>query len=193
MNSAACERNKQPIFKVLTNYLKGGDNVLEIGSGTGQHALYFAEQRPDITWQCSDQASYLADLIPAINSAGLKNSPKPFELDVNTYDWNKLSFDVVFTANTLHIMSWPTVENFLSNVHLSLTKKGFLIIYGPFKINGEFTSESNQCFDIQLKTHDPQRGIRDLEQVNSILTSYEFKTIANHPMPANNNLLVWCC
>ena len=186
--SAACERNKNPILQQLISWLQANDKVLEIGSGSGQHGVFFAESLPGIIWQCSDRMEMIAGLMENLSTEKL---PRPLTLDVMTYTWEEAQYDVVFSANTLHIMPWSAVYHFLTNVTAALVDKGKLILYGPFRYAGEFTSPSNQLFDQQLKTTDPQRGIRDFEQVNSLLQQQGLTLLHDQAMPANNQLLVW--
>ena len=189
--STACERNKTPILQHLRQWLITGDNVLEIGSGTGQHGVFFASQLPHIVWQYTEQAASLVGLQQQIDEAQLKNLPAPFSLDVNNYAWGTLRYQVVFSANTLHIMSWPTVKHFLEQVKKALFPAGKLILYGPFRYHNEYTSDSNAEFDQYLKSRDPQSSIRDVEEIQAILKNNGFILIKDQPMPANNQLLLW--
>jgi len=189
--STACERNKAPILEYLRQWLTPGDSVLEIGSGTGQHGVFFASQLPHIVWQCTEQAASLAGLQQWIDEAQLKNLPAPFPLDVNHYTWGTLRYRAVFSANILHIMSWPTVKQFLGQVNKALFPAGKLILYGPFRHHNVYTSDSNAEFDQYLKVRDAQSGIRDLEAIQAILKSKHFAFIKDQPMPVNNQLLLW--
>ncbi|MDF1653876.1 MAG: GNAT family N-acetyltransferase [Coxiellaceae bacterium] len=189
--SPACERNKQPIFEKLHQYLKPGDAVLEIGSATAQHAKYFAELMPDISWQPSDQGDYFAILQQGLSAGSLENILPEKEIDVTTYDWEQCKYNAVFSANTLHIMSWSKGDVFMSNVAKAIKPNGYLIIYGPFSYDGEFTSESNVRFDQQLKQANPERGIREFNLISGMLAAQGFNFIDDHVMPANNQLIVW--
>ncbi|MDF1795365.1 MAG: GNAT family N-acetyltransferase [Coxiellaceae bacterium] len=189
--SPACERNKQPIVEKLQQYLKPGDKVLEIGSGTGQHARYFAQHMPDVIWQPSDQGDYFELLQKSLSHSTYSNLLAAMSLDVTSYDWAQQQYNAVFSANTLHIMSQSAGEQFISNVSKAITDGGHLIVYGPFMYDGQFTSESNARFDKQLQLANAEQGIREFDHINELLTAQGFSLVADHAMPANNQLLVW--
>ena len=188
--SEACERNKQPILDRLVDELVRSSRVLEVGSGTGQHAVHFARNMRHLEWQPSDRADYLYDLAARIAEEGTPNLLAPLELDV-LGQWPKLATDAVYSANTLHIMSWPEVEAFLSGVGQVLAVGGVLVVYGPFRYAGRFTSDSNAAFDRSLRERDPASGIRDIETVRGLAEAQGFALTADHAMPANNQLVVW--
>ena len=165
--------------------------VLEIGSGTGQHGVYFAEHLPHIHWQTSDLCDNHDGIIEWIEESELGNIAKPIELDVSLPLNHTSTYSAIFTANTLHIMNLATAESCLEKTAQLLISGGLLIVYGPFKYEGQFTSESNAGFDQWLKTHDPERGIRDFERIHALLEKNHFKLIKDHKMPANNQLIVW--
>lgn len=187
----ACERNRQPILQVLVEHFVDRRRVLEIGSGTGQHAVYFAAALPHLIWQCSDQASYLPGIQQWLDEANLPNTPEPLVLDVSESPWIDGPFDAVFTANTLHIMSWPQVVQFFGGIDELLEADAQLVIYGPFNYNGRYTSESNEQFDEWLKSQAPHRAIRDFEAVNELAEQAGFCLIEDRAMPANNRCLVF--
>jgi cyclopropane fatty-acyl-phospholipid synthase-like methyltransferase len=189
--SEACERNKQPILGVLFDELAGSSRVLEIGSGTGQHAVHFARHLPHLEWQPTDRADYLPDLAARIAEEGTPNLLAPLELDVLQEQWPSMTTDAVYSANTLHIMSWLEVEAFFSGVGKVLAAGGMLVVYGPFRYAGNFTSESNAAFDRSLRERDPASGIRDIEAVKRLAQAQSLVLTADHVMPANNQLLVW--
>jgi cyclopropane fatty-acyl-phospholipid synthase-like methyltransferase len=189
--SEACERNKQPILGILRDELAKCTRVLEIGSGTGQHAVHFARHLRHLEWQPTDRADYLPDLAARIAEEGTPNLLAPLELDVQHWQWPKVTVDAVYSANTLHIMSWPEVEAFFSGVGHTLATGGLLAVYGPFRYAGQFTSDSNAAFDRSLRQRDPASGIRDIEAVNSLAETQGLALAADHAMPANNQLLVW--
>lgn len=188
--SQACENNKLPILQVLRQHLGKSARVLEIAGGTGQHAVYFAESLPGIYWQSSDIAENVATLNVRIEHAALENLPGAIELDVNG-DWPDQQFDAIYSANCLHIIAESAVENFFRGVGPRLNENGLLLVYGPFKYDGEFTTESNARFDEWLKARDPASGIRDFEWINTLADHAGLDFVADNAMPANNQLLVW--
>lgn len=189
--SEACDRNRESILTIIKPLLADCRTVLEIGSGTGQHAVYFAEKMPHLCWQSSDRAEHLEHIKLWLDDAGLPNTPSPLPLDVSQTTWPDLQIDAVFSANTAHIMSWGHVECFFSGAGRLLTAGGRFILYGPFNYNGEFTSDSNRQFDLWLKDRDPLSGIRDFEQVNALATAAGMQLTDDVAMPANNRLLCW--
>jgi SAM-dependent methyltransferase len=189
--SDACERNKEPILSVLRTCFANSAFVLEIGSGTGQHAVYFAHHLPHLAWQPTEQLNYLPDLAARVRLEGGANLRPPTVLDVRQAVWPARSVDAVFTANTLHIMSWPVVVALYRGVAEVLAPGGVLCVYGPFRYGGEYTSESNREFDRMLQERDPLSGIRDIEAVRELAGPYGLSLIADHDLPANNRLLVF--
>lgn len=186
----SCERNRDPILSVLQRHLADTRRVLEIGSGTGQHAVHFAAAMPWLAWQSSDRAENLAGIGAWLDDAALPNTPPAFELDVDG-PWPDDGFDAVFTANSLHIMGWPQVEAFCAGVGKVLEANGLLIVYGPFNYGGEFTSDSNRAFEQWLKDRDPASGIRDFEAIDALARRIGLSLVEDNPMPANNRCLVW--
>ena len=189
--SEAAERNKGPILEVLAREFANTHRVLEIGSGTGQHAVFFASRLPHLSWQPSDTGEYLPELRERLRLQRLANLGLPIELDVRNHPWPVAAGDGVFSANTLHIMSWGSVQDFFRGVGNALTVSGVLCVYGPFRYGGRFTAQSNAAFDDYLRMRDPASGIRDFEAVNELAREHGLQLLADHPMPANNNLLVW--
>lgn len=159
--SAAAERNQGPLLTVLREVFPQPGLILEIGSGTGQHAVHFARHLPWLRWQPSDQASYLDAVRSWTVPAALPNLLSPLELDV-TRPWPIERADGVFSANTAHIMGWPAVEAMFAGVARILPEGGRFALYGPFNYGGEFTSDSNRQFDAMLRARDPEMGLRDL-------------------------------
>lgn len=192
--SEACERNKGPILDVLRRW--HGDTpglVLEIGAGTGQHAVYFARHLPQLTWQPTDQAEHLASLTARVGAEGPCNLLPPVELDVRQHVWpcDADSVDTVFTANTLHILSWSQVKALFRGVGRVLRPEGLLVVYGPFRYGGQYTSHSNHVFDDALRQRDPASGIRDFESVDALAVAEGLALVEDAAMPANNQTLVW--
>jgi len=189
--SEACERNKDPILQVLRPWLANCSRVVEVGAGTGQHAVHFARQLPHLDWQPTDRREYLPGMVARIAAEGTANLRPPMELDVMQDEWPPFAADAVYSANTLHIMSWPEVEAFCRGVGRILGEGGLLAVYGPFRYAGRFTSDSNAVFDRSLRSRDPASGIRDFEAVNVLAAAQGLALEADHAMPANNHLLVW--
>ena len=190
--SQACENNREPILQILQNAFHNCTNILEIGSGTGQHAVFFAEKMPWLIWNTSDQAEYLDGISAWCDYAQLDNLRKPFELDVTQKPWPEINnIDGIFSANTCHIMSWPMVEDFIDGVGKTLNSGGMFCVYGPFNYHGNYTSDSNARFDQWLKQRDPLSGIRDQEAVVALAEKAGLTLLDDHAMPANNRMLVF--
>lgn len=191
--SEACERNKGPILEALQQWLPEPGLVLEIGAGTGQHAVHFARHLPHLSWQPTEQFDNLAALAARIAVEGSSNLLAPFELDIGAAAWPTAdeSADAVYTANTLHIVSWPLVQAFFRGVGRVLRDEGRLIVYGPFRYGGQFTSHSNHAFDDMLRARDPASGIRDFESVDALAAAQGLQLVEDRAMPANNQTLVW--
>ncbi|WP_062354654.1 DUF938 domain-containing protein [Pseudoxanthomonas mexicana] len=186
----SCERNQRPILEVLQRHLGDTRRVLEVGSGTGQHAVHFAAAMPWLAWQCSDRADNLPGIAQWLDDAALPNPRQAIELDVDG-SWPDSGFDAVFTANSLHIMGWPQVEAFFAGVGAVLEPGGLLAVYGPFNYGGDFTSDSNRAFEQWLKDRDPVSGIRDFEAVDALARAIGLVLIEDNAMPANNRCAVW--
>lgn len=189
--SAAAENNKQPISAVLARELTEPGTVLEIGSGSGQHALYLARNLPHLQWQATELPHAIKALQRNLYQHSIANMLPPIALDVAKSSWLSGSVEVVFTANTLHIMSWHLVTAFFAGVGRNLGSQGRLCVYGPFRYGGNFTAPSNAQFDAWLSSRDPLSGIRDFEAVDALAQSIGCKLVADHAMPANNQLLIW--
>ena len=186
----ACDRNREPILGVLRRWFSDRHNVLEIGSGTGQHAVAFAAELPHLEWQTSDRAENLPGIRMWLDDARLPNLPAPIELDV-TRGWPEGPYDAAFSANALHIMSWDEVSGLFVGLAKALALDATLAIYGPFNYRGRFTSESNAQFDRSLKERSASMGIRDFEAVDVLARSANFRLVEDCAMPANNRTLVW--
>ena len=188
--AAACERNKAPILDVLRDLFADRRHVLEIGSGTGQHAVHFAAGLPQLQWQCSELTENLPGLRLWLDEAALPNLPPPRVLDVNQ-PLPAGPWDAVFSANTLHIMGWAEVERLFAGLAQCLPLHGLLTVYGPFNRGGRFTSESNARFDAQLRSADARRGIRDLEAVDALAVAAGLTLLEQRAMPAHNLCVSW--
>ncbi len=189
--SEACEQNKYPILAVLQQHFTAVHRVLEIGSGTGQHAVFFASQFPQVQWLTSEVAALHDGIRLWLEEARLPNVALPVELDVNQSHWPVEPVDAVFSANTVHIMDWPSVENMFAGIGRVMQPRGVFCLYGPFNYHGSYTSDSNARFDVWLKQRDPRSGIRDFEALNSLARQHGLLLHADHAMPANNRTLVW--
>ncbi|HET8818862.1 MAG TPA: DUF938 domain-containing protein [Xanthomonadaceae bacterium] len=190
-SSPACERNRDPILAVLRRHFADSRRVLEIGSGTGQHAVHFAAAMPWLTWHCSDMPANLPGIEAWLAEADLPNTPPPVMLDVAHGPWPRGLFDAVFSANTLHIMGWPEVQAFFARLPDVLEAEATLVVYGPFNYRGTYTSPSNREFDAWLKARDPRSGIRDFEAVDALAGAAGLQLVEDVAMPANNRCLVW--
>jgi len=179
--SEASERNRAPILAVLKRVLADRKKVLEIGSGTGQHAACFAPELPHLVWQSSD----VAENLPGIREWG----SAPIELDVDG-EWPVIDADAVFSANTCHIMSWPQVERMFAGIG-RIASVRTVCIYGPFNYGGRHTAESNARFDAMLRGRDPASGLRDFEAIVDLAAKNGLTLQEDNPMPANNRLLVF--
>lgn len=188
-HAPACDRNREPILSVIGPILKDHQAVLEIGSGTGQHAIYFAEAMPHLNWHASDLTENHGGIRAWLEESDLPNVHGPLHLDVGTKPWQVPAVDVVFTANSMHIMSWELVQELLAGVGDILPVGGSFLAYGPFNYNGQFTSESNARFELWLKNRDARSGIRDFEGVVEHSEMAGMKLIEDYEMPANNRLL----
>jgi len=188
---ASCESNRVPILEVLRVVLAGKSRLLEIGSGTGQHAVYLAPEFPELTWQTSDLAEAHTGIRAWLAEAGLANVLPPLTLDVCKGDWPHRRYDAVFSANTAHWMSWPEVECLFSGVGRVLEVEGVFCLYGAFNYRGDYTSESNARFDRWLRARDPSSGIRDFEALDELARKAGMRLERDHEMPAHNRMLVW--
>jgi cyclopropane fatty-acyl-phospholipid synthase-like methyltransferase len=188
--SESCERNKQPILDILMVELSGCLTALEVGSGSGQHAVHFASALPHVDWQPTDCAEELSSLAARITAEAPDNVRPPLPLDVRNSSWPG-PVDAVFTANTLHIMSWDSVLHFFRGVGRVLGDRGLLCVYGPFLYADGETVPSNIAFDQWLRARDAESGLRLFEAVNELAGEQTLALQADHQMPANNRLLVW--
>jgi len=189
--SQACENNKAPILSVIKHLFATSRGVLEIGSGTGQHAVYFAEHLPHLTWFPSDRLENLTGIEMWLEEVGLENLKQPFVLDVCQQGWPAIEVDAVFTANTAHIMHWYEVEVLFKGVAELLPGDGVFALYGPVNYNNRYTSDSNAQFDVMLKTRDPESGIRNFEDLNCLAVGTGMILQDDFDMPANNRIICW--
>ena len=188
--SEASERNKGPILRVLREILPGIGRILEIGSGTGQHIVFFAKELSGLQWQASDCKEYLPVLAARLCMEGGENSLPAIELNVLA-PWPDQVFDAVYSANTTHIMGWDAVCAMFSGLENHLAPGGYFCLYGPFNRDGRFTSPSNQIFDRQLSSRSAEMGIRDVEALESLAQRHKIGLVSQYDMPANNQILVF--
>lgn len=192
--SQAAESNKEPILAVLRDAFGAARRVLEIASGTGQHAVHFGRGLPHLTWQPSEVADALPDLAARLSREAPANVAPPIELDLGRRPWpvdGAAGIDGIFSANCVHIVAWPRVEDLFAGTGDILAAGGTLCLYGPFKYRGAFTTNSNAEFDAWLRRRDPASGIRDFEEVDTLARAQGLKLIDDVAMPANNQTLVW--
>lgn len=189
--SEACEQNKAPILTVLRAVFSEPGLILEIGAGTGQHAVYFARQLPHLDWQPTDQADALPGIRLWVGEARLANLRSPLALDTGHESWPVTQAAGIFSANTTHIMDWPAVEGLFRGVGRVLPSGGAFCLYGPFNYGGGYTSASNAEFDTFLKDRDPASGLRDVDDLDRLAQANGLRLSRDFPMPANNRILVW--
>ena len=189
--SSAADRNRIPIIEQLKQRLPVKGTVLEIGSGTGQHAVFFADELPGVIWQPSDRQENIADLVAGFAQVGNRRILPPLRLDVLLDAWPEQKFEASYSANTAHIMSWQAVIAMFGGVSECLHESALFCLYGPFNIDGQFTSDSNRQFDLQLRARDAQMGIRDMGDIETLARENRLVLQQKIAMPANNFLLVF--
>ena len=193
--SQACENNQAPIFEVLKTAFNDRQHVLEIGSGTGQHSVFFAPRLPQLVWQTSDLLASHEGIAAWHQAHGAANLRALVEFDLASSNWpqpaDAVPFDAVFTSNTCHIVAWPLVDRMFCLVGQHLPKGGVFAIYGPFNYSGQFSSDSNRAFDAWLRQRDERSGIRDIEAITALAESHGLQLQLDQPMPANNRTLVF--
>jgi SAM-dependent methyltransferase len=187
----SCEQNRAPILEVLREAFADRRRVLEIASGTGQHAVYFAPELPHLTWQTSELPHHHAGIQAWLEEAQLANVLPPLALDVTAETWPVAGVDAVFNANTVHIIAWPAVAQLFAGIGRVLAAGGIVCLYGPFNYGGQFTSESNARFDVWLKSRDPASGVRDFEAINALAQAQGLELLRDVAMPSNNRTLIW--
>ena len=189
--SEACDENKAAILDVIRDEFSACCQVLEIGSGTGQHAVYFSGKMPHLSWQTSDRECNHASINAWRIESCLDNVRPPLSLDVTHDPWPETGYDGIFSANTSHIMAWPDVEEMFSGIGKVLESGGVFCLYGPFNYQGRVTSASNERFEYWLKDRDPLSGLRHFEDLDELARVNGLTLKADHEMPVNNRLLVW--
>lgn len=189
--SESCEQNKDPILGVLREVFADCRRVLEIGSGTGQHAVYFGKMLPHLEWQTSDLPQNHPGIRAWLEEARLPNVLAPLSLNALDPSWPVREMDAIFSANAVHIMSWEHVEGMFKGIGRVLMPGGLVCLYGPFNYDGKFTSESNARFDAWLKSNDSLSGVRDFEALDALARAQGLELWKDFAMPANNRTLVW--
>jgi hypothetical protein len=178
-------------LEILRSRFAESREVLEIGSGTGQHAVYFAAHLKHLTWHPTERLNYLPDLGKRIQAEGGSNIRPPTVLDVTQSVWPVTRVDAMFTANTLHIMSWAEVLALFRGIGSTLAPRGLLCIYGPFVYQDRPTAPSNIAFDRMLQERDPLSGLRHIEAVIAAAAEVGLTLVGDHEQPANNRILVF--
>lgn len=192
--SQACANNQAPILAVLEQAFADRRQVLEIGSGTGQHSAYMAPRLPQLVWQTSDLPEHHAGILAWHAAQPAANLRAPLAFDLRSSPWPQTAdgaFDAVFTSNTCHIVAWPLVERMFALVGAHLPTGGVFAVYGPFNYGGQFTSDSNRAFDAWLRQRDAASGIRDQEALQALGGLHGLELVQDHAMPANNRTLVF--
>ncbi len=187
----SCEINKHPILEVLKRIFADRRSVLEIASGTGQHAVHFGRNLPHLTWQTSELKTNHDGIKAWLDEAALPNVLPPIALDEDEERWPVSRYDAIFNANTVHIISWPLVESLFAHIARVIEPGGCVCFYGPYNYGGKFTSESNARFDEWLKSRDPKSGVRDFEAMDKLASMHGLTLIEDIEMPINNRTLVW--
>jgi cyclopropane fatty-acyl-phospholipid synthase-like methyltransferase len=188
--SPACENNKEPILQIIRQVFANTSYVLEIGSGTGQHACYLAKHLPHLVWQPTDKLENISGINVWQEQAQLANLNPALALNISDEQWPYDTIESVFTANTLHIMSEQEVQTGFDQLCKRLNPKALICIYGPFNYNGNYTSDSNARFEHWLKSQNPLSGIKNIEDIVSLAEERGLSLINDFDMPANNRLLV---
>ncbi|KQR09074.1 MULTISPECIES: DUF938 domain-containing protein [Xanthomonas] len=203
--SPASARNRDPILAVLQRHFADRHHVLEIGAGTGQHAVHFAAAMPWLQWQASDHADHLPGMQQWLDDAALPNTPPPIAMQAVLTPTSGLAplpalpalsdgqrgFDAIYSANTLHIMGWPQVQALFAGLPEVMAPQAVLVVYGPFNRDGQFTSDSNRDFDAMLRARDAASGIRDAADVDALAAQVGLQLVDDVEMPANNCCRVW--
>lgn len=189
--SESCDQNREPILNVLRQALATTQHLLEIGSGTGQHSVYFANEFAHLVWQTSELPENIPGILAWHREFPADNLPRPISLDVETGPWPAQKYDAIFSANTVHIMGWPQVVKMFAGIGTGLQEDGVFCLYGPFNYGGKYSSASNARFDQWLKQRDPASGIRDFADLRKLGLLHGLMFEEDHEMPANNRILQW--
>jgi hypothetical protein len=189
---SSAERNSEPILKVLERVLPRTGLVLEIASGTGQHVVHFARALRSLNWQPTDVDAHCRRSISAwLATANLANVHEPLDLDVRTRPWPVPTPDAIVCINLIHIAPWSVATALFAGAGLALHEAGLLYLYGPYSVQRRHTAPSNAAFDSALRAQNPEWGLRDLEEVDSVAKQQGFKLAETIAMPANNFSVVF--
>ena len=192
LSSPSASRNKQPIGEVFSRVLPPSGLVLEVGSGTGEHAVHFARLMPRLTWQPSEQDADCLRSISAWESADAQpNLRSPLYLDINAETWPIEAADAIVSINLIHIAPWSATHALMRGASRTLVPAGLLCLYGPFQMQGMHTSVSNRAFDEQLRVANSEWGVRDLDEVSAVANVEGLKCMEIVEMPANNLIVVF--
>jgi SAM-dependent methyltransferase len=184
-------RNAAPILEILEREFSSASRVLEIGSGTGQHAVAFAAAMDHLHWQTSDLDENHAGIRAWVDDSGIENIAPPLSMDVRDAEVENDIYDAVFSSNTAHIMGIDAVEKMFSLVGAALRPGGVFCLYGPFRQGGEFNTMSNADFDANLRQRDVVMGIRDIEKLDEFALAVGLQRVRFYAVPSNNNVAVW--
>lgn len=187
----SCEQNQAPILEALRELLADRKSILEIGAGTGQHAVYFGARLPHLRWQPTDRAENLPGISLWVEEAQLPNVAAPFALDVRRGPWPRGGFDGAFSANAVHIMGWEAVKVMFAGLGRTLAASSTIVLYGPFNYGGRYTALSNERFDAWLKRQTPESGVRNFEDLDALARAQGFAFWRDVEMPADNRTLAW--
>jgi hypothetical protein len=188
----AAERNRQPILDVLRRVLPPAGLVLEVASGTGQHAIFFSEYLPDLQWQPTDASSEALQSIGAwVDETARENLLPPLELDVRSPQWPVTKAEALVCINMIHISPWEATEGLFQGASKLLTGGAPLVTYGPYRLHGEHTAPSNEAFDQSLRSRNARWGVRDIDELSELAGQTGFALQERVGMPANNMTLVW--
>lgn len=187
----ACDRNSEHILAVLKGIFIKSGKVLEIGSGTGQHAVYFSQGLPHLSWLPSDVPGQLDSISAWQDEADHDNLQAPVGLDLFDVNWPVEQVDYIVCINTMHIVPWEAVEHLFAGVARVLAQGGFLYVYGPYRYSDRALEPSNEKFDLWLKERDPRSGIRDFDAVDALANMSCLKLAGDQSMPANNRSIWW--
>ncbi|HEY0712372.1 MAG TPA: DUF938 domain-containing protein [Polyangia bacterium] len=191
-HAPATTRNREPILEVLRRVLPARGTVLEIASGSGEHAVFFAAALPGLIWQPTDVDPLALDSIAAwTDESGATNVAPPLHLDVAAETWSVERADAIFSANLVHISPWAACLGLVAGAGRCLPSGAPLVMYGPYRIGGVHTSDSNAAFDADLRARDPRWGVRDLEAIIEAAAARDLDFVERVAMPANNQTLVF--